>query len=153
MLIRTRHSIERAVKNTDEEFGLSPAPVEPEDELVEVALQVLRADAVEGPRQPGLQIPEDGVRPRQRINGLVAVPALARAMIDPESTQRGVRTPGIGEDRGSLPLDRLLYERREHGGRGSRNHGEPREAGRPGAPLDRDRDAGLADAPPFRPVR
>ena len=36
------------------------------------------------------------------MNGLVSMTALVRAMIDPEPTQRCVRTPGIGEERGLL---------------------------------------------------
>ena len=74
------------VQNTREELGLPPAVVETEDELVQVMLQVFRADAVKGPCQPGLQIPEDRVRPRQQMNGLVSMTALARAMMDPEPT-------------------------------------------------------------------
>jgi len=42
------------VQHADEQLGLLPAPVEAEEELVQRALEVLRADAVEGPAQPGL---------------------------------------------------------------------------------------------------
>ena len=34
-------------RNTEVEFGLAPAPIEAEDELIQVALQVFRADAME----------------------------------------------------------------------------------------------------------
>jgi hypothetical protein len=53
-LIGTRRGVERVVQNTREELGLLPAVVETEDELVQVTLQVFRADAVKSPCQPGL---------------------------------------------------------------------------------------------------
>jgi len=52
--MRARQSVERAAQNTDEEFGLPPAPIKAEDELVEVALEMLGTHAVEGPTEPGL---------------------------------------------------------------------------------------------------
>jgi hypothetical protein len=72
--------------------------VEAKDELLQVTLQVFRADAVEGSAEPGLQIPEESVRPGQQMDGRVSATALARAMLDAEPTQRRIRTPGIGED-------------------------------------------------------
>ena len=62
--------IERAVQDADEELGLAPAAIEAERELVEVELQVLGADTVERPPEQGLPVPEDGVRPRQQMDGL-----------------------------------------------------------------------------------
>ena len=64
-MIGKGRSIEGSVQHAEEQLGLLPAPVEAEDELVQKALEVLRADAVEGPAQPGLQVPVDRVRPGQ----------------------------------------------------------------------------------------
>jgi hypothetical protein len=47
MAVRERFSVDRAVQNAREEFGFLPTPVEAEHELVQVALQMLRADTVE----------------------------------------------------------------------------------------------------------
>ncbi len=69
------------MQDADEEFGRPPAPIEAEDGLVEVALEVLRADAMEGPAEPGLQIPEDRVCPGQQMDGLTAVTALVRTVL------------------------------------------------------------------------
>src|SRR5512134_251586 len=49
--------------------GGMPAAVPAEDELVEVALQVLAAQAVEGPEPPALEVREDAVRPAQHDMG------------------------------------------------------------------------------------
>jgi hypothetical protein len=66
IVIGKGRSVEGSVQHADEQLGLVPAPVEAEDELVQIALEVLRADSVEGPAQPGLQVPEDRVRAKKK---------------------------------------------------------------------------------------
>ncbi len=65
--------IDRAVQNSREEFGFLPTPIEAEHELVQVALKMLWTDAVERSDQPGLEIPEDSVSPRQSVYGVAPV--------------------------------------------------------------------------------
>jgi hypothetical protein len=74
LAIGTRRSVERAVQDAKEELRFLAAAIEPKHELVQVALEVFLADSVKGAPEPGLQIPEDRVRPRQKMNGLVPVP-------------------------------------------------------------------------------
>ena len=59
-----------------EERALAPATIEAVHELVQVALQVLPAHAVERAPEPGLEIPEDRMRPRQDLRRTSAVAAL-----------------------------------------------------------------------------
>ena len=72
------------MERADEQLRLPPATIETEDELVQVALGVLGADAVEGPAEPGLQASEDRVRPGQPVDRLAIVTALARAVDAPD---------------------------------------------------------------------
>src|SRR5512134_1202850 len=64
--------------------GGMPAAVPAEDELVEVALQVLAAQAVEGPEPPALEVREDAVRPAQHDVSVIG--------------QAGVAGPSVGDD-------------------------------------------------------
>jgi hypothetical protein len=64
------------VQDADEQLRLLPAAIEAEDELVEVALEVLRADGMEGSAEPDLQVPEDRVCPGQQRDGLASVTPL-----------------------------------------------------------------------------
>jgi hypothetical protein len=45
LAVRARLTVECSVQDSDEELGFPPAPIEAEDELVQVTLQVFRADA------------------------------------------------------------------------------------------------------------
>ena len=93
LVVGTRCSIDGAVDDANEKLGLLPAAIEAEDELVEVALEVLRADAVEGSVQPGLQVPENGVCAGQQVDGLGTVTALARAVVDSEVAECHIGHP------------------------------------------------------------
>ena len=112
---------------------------------------MLRADAVEGAAEPGLEVAEDGVRPRQDVQSLTPVAALARAVIDPELAQGLVGAPGVGEDRGLVGSDRVLHERGQHRLRRPGNHDEAHGPCRLLPPLDGDRDPGLAHAAAVSP--
>ncbi len=57
LVVGARGRIEGAVEHADEQLRLLPATIEAEGELVQVALEVLGADAVEGPAEPALQVP------------------------------------------------------------------------------------------------
>ena len=54
-----------AVENETEELVLAPASIEAVDQLIEIALEVLSADTVGGPLEPGLEVAEGAVDPRQ----------------------------------------------------------------------------------------
>jgi len=88
--VRARRSVEGPVQDANEEFGFPPASVEAEGELVQIALEMLRADAVEGPSKPGLQVPEDPVGPRLASEPGVGAPS--------NSPRRGIEsgTPRAG---------------------------------------------------------
>ena len=79
------------MEHADEQLRLLPATIEAEDELVQVALEVLGADAVEGPTQLGLEVAEDGVRPRQDVQRLPPVPSLARTVVSSDTNSRALR--------------------------------------------------------------
>ena len=79
------------MQNEPEQLALPPAAVEAVAELVEVALEVLGADAVEGPTQLGLEVAEDGVRPRQDVQRLPPVPSLARTVVSSDTNSRALR--------------------------------------------------------------
>ncbi len=49
------------------------AAVEAEDELVDVVRQMLGADAVVGAREPGLEVREGAVDPREQLRGVLRV--------------------------------------------------------------------------------
>src|SRR5512134_2066930 len=74
--------------------GGMPAAVPAEDELVEVALQVLAAQAVEGPEPPALEVREDAVRPAQHdMGGHLAHDLRVVRVIG----QAGVAGPSVGD--------------------------------------------------------
>ena len=64
-VIRARGCLGGATQDQVEELLLPPAAIEAVDELVEVSLEVLRADAVEDAPEPGLEVPECAVSRRQ----------------------------------------------------------------------------------------
>ena len=51
------------------------ASVEPEHELVDIVGQVFDADAVVGAEQPGLEVGEGAVDPRQLLGGVLRIAA------------------------------------------------------------------------------
>jgi hypothetical protein len=53
LVVEARSRVERAVENADEPVRLLPATMDAEDELVQGALEVSGADAVEGPAELG----------------------------------------------------------------------------------------------------
>ena len=61
-------------------IGVSAA-VEAEDELVDVVRQMLGADAVVGAREPGLEVREDAVDPREQLRGVLRVALGGRLMV------------------------------------------------------------------------
>ena len=52
-----------------EELVFIPASVEAVDEFLEIAIEILVTDAVEGPDQPGLEVGDDRVSPGQDFTG------------------------------------------------------------------------------------
>ncbi len=87
------------------------APVEPEHELVEVRLQVLRAHAVMYAVEPRLQIAEDQVDDRQVVLGDVGLaPFGAREMLVARASKTGVALPGVGDDHLGRRVDGRLHE-------------------------------------------
>jgi hypothetical protein len=69
-----------------------PAPVEPERELIQVALEVVVADAVMGSAEPGLEIPKDPMHSREELR------RPGRIALDPG----GMPVAQVGE--GEIPL-------------------------------------------------
>lgn len=110
------------------------AAVEPEGELVEVGLKVLRADAVMAAHQPAFQVAENQVDDGQiflgdsRImrlhNGKVLVSALA---------EFGVATPSVGDDHRAR-LHRPVHERHKRLRRAVGDDIEPDATGIASAP-------------------
>ena len=129
MVIGEGFRVDRAVQYAREEFRFLPAPIEAEDELVQVALKMLWADAVERSDEPGLEIPEDGVGPRQSVHGVAPVSPLAGPMIDSHRAELCVGHPSVGMNGGFLRPDRTMNERSEHRGRCARD--EARENNTP----------------------
>ena len=75
------------------------SPIEPEGKLVEVGLQVLRADAVVGADQPGLQVGEHQMNYRQVLLGDSRItPFRDRTMDIPELSEICVPGPIVGDD-------------------------------------------------------
>src|SRR5213592_4165465 len=62
-VIGQRFSSRSTPEHEAEELPFPPAAIEAVDELVQIARQVLAADAVERPSQPRLEVPEDRMRP------------------------------------------------------------------------------------------
>ncbi len=89
------------------------APVEAEDVLVEIALQVLGAQAVVDAERPGLEVGEDAVDPRQDdMGGHVAdhmglVAELGRSRIAGPAIGLGGAVGGDCTGRGALLLTSL----------------------------------------------
>ncbi len=73
-----------------------PAFVEAKLELVQVPLKMLGADSVIGASQPGLEIAENRMSPRQAILGVSSVTSLARAMVDSHFCKCRIGRPGVG---------------------------------------------------------
>jgi len=80
--IGERLGCDGGAKDWREEVGLVPAFVEAKLELVQVALEMLGADYVIGAPQPGLEVSEDRVSPRQTVLFVPPVTALQREMVD-----------------------------------------------------------------------
>jgi hypothetical protein len=68
-VIRKRFSPQCAPQHEAKEFLLFPAAVEAIYELIQVVLEVLPADSVEGATDPGLEIGEDRVAPAHQLGG------------------------------------------------------------------------------------
>src|SRR3989304_3949731 len=75
----------RATKHKEEELALPGAPVEAVGELLEVARQVLGADAMEGPAQPGLEV-------REPLVELVKRPRTLHGAVLPQASRPGTLT-------------------------------------------------------------
>src|SRR5262249_45919308 len=74
------------------------ASVEAEGELVEVDLEMGVADAVVGPDEPSLEVPEDPVNARQQLLRAVRRSLKAGPVAGAERAQRGGALPGVGGD-------------------------------------------------------
>jgi len=102
---------------------------------------------VEGSLEPGLQVAEYGVRPRQDLRSARAVAAEARPVLDALTRERGVTLPCIGEHRGFSGIDRTADERSQLLRRGTPHDGQADCARGDAAPLHGDRDARFAHPP------
>ena len=80
------------------------APVEAEGELIEMGLQVLRAAAVMGTAEPGLQVAEDAVDDGKELFGHCRVAVLDdRPVSVAAHGEVGMAGPIVGDDRGARP--------------------------------------------------
>jgi hypothetical protein len=91
------------VEHADEQLRLLPATIETEDELVQVALEVLGADAVEGAPEPSFEVSEYRVRPRQHGRGLTRE-LDALLVIGGATWERAQPTAGDFEKRPDVPI-------------------------------------------------
>src|SRR5262249_11634504 len=73
------------------------ASVEAEGELVEVDLEMGVADAVVGPDEPSLEVPEDPVNARQQLLRAVRRSLKAGAGAGAQRAERGVGLPSAGD--------------------------------------------------------
>ena len=129
------------------------ASVEAEHELVDIVGQMFDANAVMGAQQPGLQVGEGAMDPRQLLGGILRIadhgwPVVVASAQGPEGM------PAIGQDH-STRRDRFLGEAGERGGREVGHDRKPDPAGAVAADLhgtgpDRLLAVALpAAAPPF----
>jgi hypothetical protein len=89
-----------------EELLLPPSAIEAVDELGEVAGQVFPAHAMERSPQPGLEVAEDAVDPRQDISRSGRVLALNDPfMIDTDLADPAATLKRIGAHRGVVCID------------------------------------------------
>ena len=80
------------------------ASVEPEHELIDIVGQVFGADAVVGAAQPGLEVGEGAVDPRELLGGVLQIADHGRpVLVAPAQSPEGV--PAIGQD-GAARRDR-----------------------------------------------
>lgn len=94
-----------------EELGLAPAPIESIDELVQVARHVLLADTSEGSVEPGLEVREDRVAPRQDLGRVGAIRSLDVTIVShTHALQRHVAVESIGAHHGLSGVDRAAQE-------------------------------------------
>jgi hypothetical protein len=80
-------------------WGMSA--VEAEGELVEVGLEVIVADAVVGPAEPGLEVTKDAMDVRQELRRPLGGALRARAMAVAEFRERGIGLPPVRQDEGT----------------------------------------------------
>jgi hypothetical protein len=92
-------------EHESEHFRLAPAPIEAVDELLQVALEVFSADAVEGPPEPVLQIPENDVTPGQDFTGASGVALDVAIVAHADSLEAPVRGVSVGAKRGFRIID------------------------------------------------
>jgi len=122
--------------------------VEAKDELVEVAGKVLARDPVEGAPQPGLEVREDRVAPREEAHGAGSIEPLDHALVSDFHPRQGlVAVQPVRVQRGPRALDGAAYEGTEIVHEGvAREHSEPELA--LGASLHHRADQALAAAGP-----
>ena len=70
-----------AVEYEFEQLAFPPAAIEAVDEFIQVPLEVLPANPVEGTPEPSLEVAEDRVAPRQDLGRLGAIGALHLAIV------------------------------------------------------------------------
>ena len=89
-----------------EEFLLPPSAIEAVGELGEVAGHVFPAHTMERSAQPGLEVAEDAVDPRQDFSGSGRVlPLNDPFMIEPDFAETAVALKRIGAHRGVVGID------------------------------------------------
>jgi hypothetical protein len=121
-----------------------PPPVEPEGELVEVALEVLVPDTVMGTPEPGLEVAEDAVHSRQDLLGAGGVSLGAGPMAIAKSRQGGVALPAVRPHDGPR-RDMGLNEAGERGARSVWDDLEPNPSRRTAPDLDGGHDQRLVE--------
>ena len=119
-------------------------PVEPERELVEVALEVLVTDAMVGAPEPGLEVAEDAVHSGQDSLGAGGVSLGAGPMAIAQSRQGSVALPGVRPHDGPR-RDMGLNEAGERGARSVRDNLEPNPTRCPAPDLDGGHDQRLVE--------
>jgi hypothetical protein len=92
-------------EHESEHLRLAPTPIEAVGELLEVALEVSSADAVEGPPEPVLQISEDDVTPGQDFAGASRVALDVAIVAHADSLEAPVRGVSVGAKRGFRIVD------------------------------------------------
>ena len=104
------------------------APVEPEDELVEVMGQVFPAHAAVSAPEPRLEVSEYPMDPREQCRGLLGHSLSRRPMIIPTLLERRISLPAVRPNR--APRRHGCFdEPDQRPARHVRRHAEPNSAG------------------------
>ena len=95
----------RAAKDEAEELVFAPAAIETVDELIQIELDVLATDAVEGPVDPTFEVPEDRVSPSELFGCGWALAGDFGVMRHALFAEPVIGRPPIREDLGAPGID------------------------------------------------